>query len=229
MAGFEGFRPAAQHFFRDLAANNNRDWFLANKAVHEAEIRAPLAALLQALSFAFATQDVPLTADPKRSMFRINRDVRFSHDKSPYKTNAGAVMSRDGTKTSRGLIYIQPVSAEGAFMAMGFYQSEPADLAALRQAMVAAPKDWTKLEARLAKAGLALGREEALQRLPKGFEAMAGSPVAEALKLRNLIVRRPLTPAQVQRTELVEEVVAFAISGLPLLRFGWEAFANAEA
>jgi len=138
-------------------------------------------------------------------------------------------MSRDGTKTSRGLIYIQPVSAEGAFMAMGFYQSEPADLAALRQAMVAAPKDWTKLEARLAKAGLALGREEALQRLPKGFEAMAGSPVAEALKLRNLIVRRPLTPAQVQRTELVEEVVAFAISGLPLLRFGWEAFANAKA
>jgi uncharacterized protein (TIGR02453 family) len=229
MAGFEGFRPAAQHFFRDLAANNNRDWFLAHKAEYEAEVRAPLAALVQALSFAFATLDVPLTGDPKRSIFRINRDVRFSHDKSPYKTNAGAVLSRDGTKTGRGLLYLQPVSAEGAFVALGFYHSEPADLAALRQAMIAAPKGWAKLEASLAKAGLELSREEALQRLPKGYEAAAGSPVAEALKLRNLVVQRPLTPEQVQSAGLVEEVVAFAQAGLPLLRFGWQAFAEARA
>lgn len=226
MDGFEGFRSAAWGFFKGLAANNDRDWFLAHKAEYEAEVRAPLVALLRTLSLAFATRDVPLTADPRRSIFRIHRDVRFAADKSPYKTNAGAILSRDGGKTGRGLLYIQPVSATGAFLALGFYGPEPADLAALRQGIVAAPKAWLALEARLAAAGLPLSREDALQRLPKGFEE---SPVSEALKLRNLIIRRPLTREQVSGPGLVEEVLAFAEQGLPLLNFGWNALARAKA
>lgn len=226
---FQGFRPAAQGFFEELAANNNREWFLAHKAIHEAEVKAPLGALIQALSLAFAARDVPLMGDPRRSIFRINRDVRFAADKSPYKTNAGAVLSRDGTKTGRGLLYVQPAGANGAFLALGFYHPEPPDLAALRQAIAAAPKAWAKVEAALGKAGLEFGREDSLQRLPKGFEAMAGSPVEEALKQRNLVIRRPLRPEQVQRPELVEDVLAFALEGLPLLRFGWEAFQKARA
>lgn len=229
MDGFQGFRPAAQAFFHELAANNDRDWFLAHKAVHQAEVLAPFTALIQSLSLAFAARDIPLTGDPKRSIFRIHRDVRFAADKSPYKTNAGAVLSRDGGKTGRGLLYVQPAGVTRPFLALGFYGPEPPDLAALRQEIAAAPKTWAKVDAALGKSGLVLGQEDALQRLPKGFEAMADSPVAGVLKLRNLVVRRPLTAEQVQRPELVEDVLNFATAGMPLLRFGWDAFAKAKA
>jgi uncharacterized protein (TIGR02453 family) len=79
-APFNGFGPGALPFFHDLGANQTRDWFLANKAVYEGQVRAPLAALVEALAFAFAAHDIPLTGDPKRALFRIHRDVRFSKD-----------------------------------------------------------------------------------------------------------------------------------------------------
>ena len=104
---FEGFRPAALTFLKDLAANQNRDWFQANKSAYETELRAPMGALVDALAFAFEVHDIALTGDAKRSLFRIHRDVRFAKDKNPYKTNVSAVLSRDGTRHGTGILYIQ--------------------------------------------------------------------------------------------------------------------------
>ena len=80
---FHGFGPEGFAFLRELAAEQNRDWFLANKSVYERALLSPMAALLAELSAAFAEHDIPLRADPKRSVFRIHRDVRFSKDKRP--------------------------------------------------------------------------------------------------------------------------------------------------
>src|SRR3954462_12048683 len=85
---FSGFRPAAFTFLRSLKKNNDREWFERNRATYEAEVRAPLAALVEEVDVRLATVAPEIVGDPKRSLFRIHRDVRFSSDKSPYKTNA---------------------------------------------------------------------------------------------------------------------------------------------
>jgi uncharacterized protein (TIGR02453 family) len=224
---FTGFGPGALPFFEALAANQNREWFQANKDNYENQVRAPMAALVEALSFAFAAHDIPLTGDPKRALFRIHRDVRFSKDKSPYKTNAGAVITRDGAKGSPGLLYVQ-VGGTGSFTGIGFYGLEPKDLATLRHAIADAPDRWLAIRSALNEEGLDFSMGYALARLPKGFEGHAGSPVEGDLKLRNLIVSRPIPADRLQDPGLIDDIVAFASAGLPLLRFGWSALDRAR-
>ena len=222
-SGFQGFTPGLWAFFQALAANNDRDWFQAHNAAYEAEVRQPFGALVEALAFAFATQDIPLRGDAKRSLFRIYRDVRFSKDKSPYKTNAGAVLSRDGTTKGKGILYVQVAGENGAFLAMGFYHPEPADLAAIRRAIAARPERWLQTEAALCEGGLELVWGDPLTRLPKGFEDFAGSPVEDVLKQRNIIISRPIAEKRLYGRGLIDDVVSFATSGLPILDFGWKA------
>ena len=221
MSGFAGFTPEATDFLKALAANNNREWFLANKAVHERAVKAPLGALVESLALGFAAHDVPLMGSAKTSLFRINRDVRFSNDKSPYKVNAGAVMSRDGMRRARGLLYFH-IGPEGGLVATGFYAPEPADLALLRLAITRRPKEWLKILADLKKAGLELSREETLARPAKGFET-ADPALAESLKLKGFTIRREIPTARLHSPALQDEIFAFAQTGLPLLQFGWRA------
>jgi uncharacterized protein (TIGR02453 family) len=229
MPPFTGFPRGALPFLESLAQNNNRDWFTANRATYDSQIAAPMAALISALAFTFATEGIPLTGDPKRSMFRVNRDVRFSKDKSPYKTNASCVLSRDGSKQGIGILYIQIGGADGAFMAQGFYGPEPDHLHALRQAIAAKPKLWEQTLQSLLSHKLALSQEDKLVRIPKGFEAHADAPFADALRLKSFVIRRPITPARIHTTKLIDDIVTFAKQGAPLLSFGRTAIDQARA
>jgi len=219
---FPGFRPAALQFFRDLAATPTRDWFQAHKDAFECEVKGPMGALIADLAAALRAQGVPLTGDPKLSQFRLNRDVRFSKDKTPYKTHCGATMTRDGSKMSQGLLYLH-VDPKGSFLAAGFYQPEPPALQKLRAAIADAPEEFAATRARLARHKLVLAAEDALKRLPRGFEDMAGSAVADALRLRSLVVSRPIAEASLGDPKLVGEVAKFAKAAMPLLNFGWRA------
>ena len=154
---FSGFGPQAVPFFKALAFHQTKDWFEANRAIYEGEIKGPLGDLVEELAARFAKAKTPLKGDRKASLFRINRDVRFAKDKSPYKTNAGAVLSRTGAKNDPGMLYVH-VAADGCFAAAGFYQPEPEALARLRAAIVRAPKAWKTMVAKLADGGLALDR-----------------------------------------------------------------------
>ncbi len=224
VSAFQGFAPALFDFYDGLAAHQERAWFEAHRADYERQVRAPLAAFVDSLALAFAARDIPLTGDPKRSLFRIHRDVRFSKDKRPYKTNASAILSRDGSKTTNGVFYFHIGGPEReVFMAQGFYAPEPQHLATLRRAIAAKPDAWRVLEEGLAAAGLSLSRDGALSRLPKGFEAHAGAPVAEVLKLRSLVVSRSLDVERIYSPALIDDAVAFARAGLSLLEFGWRA------
>ena len=224
-AGFTGFGPGLPAFFRGLAENQNRNWFLEHKPLYEAQIREPLARLVGSLTFAFLAHDLPLRGDPKTSMFRINRDVRFSKDKRPYKTNASAVWTRDGTKHTQGLFYFQ-VGVEGAMAACGFYGPEPDQQQAIRTAIASRPDHWLDVEATLARHGLPLSREHALSRLPRGFDADATARVAHAIKCTSWVVGRPIDIDEAMRPELVDRLAAIALSAMPLLSFGWNALAT---
>src|SRR6266513_4097882 len=82
------FTPASLAFLRGLACHNNKPWFEAHRESYENDVRAPMRALIEGLEVRLARLAPEITGDPKRSMFRINRDIRFSKDKSPYKTHA---------------------------------------------------------------------------------------------------------------------------------------------
>lgn len=103
---FPGFAAADLAFLTGLAAHNDRDWFIANRAPYDEGLKPTLAALIVALNAAFEALDLPLAGDPKKSVFRLHRDVRFSKDKRPYKTHVSATLTRDGQKMSPGMLYV---------------------------------------------------------------------------------------------------------------------------
>lgn len=221
---FAGFPPNALSFFADLAENMSKEWMQANKPRYETEVLGPFGALVEALSEELMKRNIPLRGSAKSSIFRINRDVRFSRDKSPYKTNAGAAMTRDGVKHGAGVLYIH-LDPQGCFTACGFYSPEPEQLSALREAIRDDPEAFAEVAAALQKAKLPLSEEETLKRLPRGFEDCAGTPVEAAVKLKSLIVRRPLPPSALGDRKLVDRIADFAVASRPLLDFGWKALA----
>jgi uncharacterized protein (TIGR02453 family) len=218
---FRGFPPAATRFFKELALNQNREWFSEHKAAHEQFVKAPLGALLQTVTARLASTPLPLVGDPKRSVFRINRDVRFSADKSPYKTNAGGIWSRDGSKTSPGLVYFQFGAAE-IFAAAGFYMPMPEDLHLLRAGMAWDPRGWAAVRKGLDKQGLTLTTEGALVRVPKGFES-APALLHDDLRLKSWAVSRTIPLRTARGPDLVELIAGLALSCADLLEFGWSA------
>jgi len=120
VTGFEGIPLGAVDFFAELELNNDRGWWTTHAAAHAALVRAPLVALGEELSGEFGT--------PK--LFRPYRDVRFSADKSPYKTHQGVVV-----ETGPGMGWYAQVSARGLMTAGGWYAGTPAQLAAYRAAV----------------------------------------------------------------------------------------------
>jgi len=219
---FQGFGAQAQAFFKGLAFHQTRDWFEANRAIYERDVKMPLGDLVEELSAGFAKSGPPLRADRKASLFRLNRDVRFSKDKSLYKTHQGAVLTRSGAKNDQGLLYIH-IAADECFAAAGFHMPEPDQLLRLRRAIMRAPKEWTRLVAALKKRSLDLRNEGALQRLPRGFEAVADPAIAEAVKRKGFIALRPIDPARLSSPDLVKDLRVFARDASPLLEWGWAA------
>ena len=110
--GFAGFRSAAFAFLNELRDNNDPAWFKPRKVVYEAEVLAPFRDLIVAVGAALGEAGLPLVGDPRRGIFRIYRDVRFSPDKRLYKTHAGAVLTRSGSKRDPGLLYLHVAPGE---------------------------------------------------------------------------------------------------------------------
>ena len=240
---FSGFAPADLAFLTGLAANNDRDWFTDNRAAYDDGLKPTLAALIGTLSAALAARNLPLSGDPKASQFRLHRDTRFSKDKRPYKTHVSATLTRanpDGshTRMAPGMVYvhIEPATREidpnalhdtphghGPFTATGFYLDERSDIDAIRTAIAADPAAWLKVEAALSTAGLRLDPGDPVKRMPKGFEAHAGSAVEEALKRTRWVVSRSLTDSEITSSGLPDVIADFVVQARPLLDFGWRA------
>lgn len=221
--GFAGIRPAAFVFLRGLASNQNKAWFEENKAVYEREIKHPLGDLATAAAERFAADGIPLTGNPKQSLFRISRDIRFSRDKSPYKTSTGIVWFRPGSgKDGAGVLYFHLADA-GCFMAAAFYHPGKDTLDALREGIRTRPEPFLAMNHALGRAKLALDQEVGMTRMPRGYEDFADSPLAPFLKLRDFVVSRPLTKRQIADADLTVTLAQFAQDALPLLEFGWRA------
>ena len=215
--------PASFAFLRGLAANNEKPWFEAHRADYERHVKLPMAALVPGVSAALAKAGLPLEGEAKRSTFRIHRDVRFSNDKSPYKSSVGAVWYRQGSgKDGAGVLYFH-LGARGCFVAAAFYTPASEILDAIRERIRVHPDRWLAMVDTLRAGGGTLETGDSLTRMPKGFEDLKGSPVADGLRLKSFIVRHGLDDAVVAGPGLVPAIIQVARLALPLLEFGWAA------
>jgi len=221
-AGFAGFRPAAFAFFRELQDNNDPAWFKPRKALYEAEVLAPFRELIAAVGERLAQAGLPLAGDPRRGIFRIYRDVRFSPDKRLYKTHAGAVLTRSGGRRDPGVLYIHVAPGE-SMVAAGFWHPEPVLLARLRRAVLSESDDFLAIVDGLAKADCPLTSDDKLSRPPRGFEAAKGTAVAEYVGWKSFTAHRMLSDTAMQSSALVDRIADFAHTVLPLLEWGWAA------
>ena len=132
-------------FFKELVPNNNRDWFHANKKRFEQEVKAPFEALTAEVIKGMQKVDPEITVTPKECVFRIYRDVRFSKDKSPYKTFVSAVVGRGGRKdhTYPG-VYFQ-IDGDSVSIAGGSWNPDKNRLYRIRQKTAEDPKGFRKI------------------------------------------------------------------------------------
>ncbi len=219
---FPGFRTEGLDFLRELKRHNERDWFNPRKAVYDDELLWPMRCLIADVARRAPLHGLPLTGDPKRSVFRIYRDTRFSQCKLPYKTHVGAVLSRSGGRKDPGSVYLH-VEPGASFIAGGYWWSETALVRRWRDRMVADPGDFLDIVEQMDAAGHPVSVPTSLKRMPRGFEAEPDSELARWLKAKSLIVRRDVADSELGDPSFADAVVETARSFLPLLAFGWEA------
>ena len=224
MSDFNGFSPKAFQFLEELTDNQTRVWFSEHRSEYEEFVREPMKHFTDALSESLANQDVPLWGDPKKSLFRINRDARFSKAKHPYNMHASGLFTRTGDKHSPGVLYFR-LDPLGSRCAAGYLQPEAHNLKKLRQGILDNPKAWLALEKSLKKKGYELDYSNTLARIPRGFNDVP-KEVEGAIKLKGWIIRKQLPGSMICSKELIKEVTGFAKDMLPLLSFGWHALAQ---
>jgi uncharacterized protein (TIGR02453 family) len=227
------FTPALFKFLRDLARNNNREWFTANKTRYEAELKEPCLRFIAEL-------DAPLkksvsehfVASPKAvggSLFRIYRDTRFSGDKSPYKLHAGMTFFHEATKAvARGsdgsnaspgrldapLFYLHLQPGE-CFIGGGVWHGQPETVKRIRNYMLNNPASWKK-----ATRGAAFGKlfsleGEALSRPPLGFDP--AHELIDDLKRKDFICSARLSDEQVCAADFQKTVLKHFASAAPMI------------
>ena len=214
-SGFTGFRPEALTFLVELGLNNDRSWFQPRKAAYEALLKRPLERLCSALDAEFRARGVPLAADPARSPFRIYRDVRFSKDKSPYKTNVGASFpwSGDGGGVG-GYFHLEPGAV---FIGGGMWHPSTARLAAWRDTVVQERAGvHAVLDAPSFRASFGAVGGDHLKRAPTGYAS--DDPDLELLKLKDVVFSRPLTDADIGAADLPATIADALEPAVPLLR-----------
>lgn len=139
------FSPAFFKFFDELKNNNNKEWFDKNKSRYENDVKAPFKKLVEDVSRKLA-KDIPnINTDASKAIFRINRDVRFSKDKSPYKLSVAAVLSPGGKKEENYPGFYMHFGADEIMIGGGKYFCTKEDIAKIRQEIYYNNKEFSKL------------------------------------------------------------------------------------
>jgi uncharacterized protein (TIGR02453 family) len=220
---FTGFRPAAFQFLRGLKRNNRREWFEARREVYENELRTPLREMLDELDVRLATLAPELTVDPKRSVFRIHRDIRFSNDKSPYKTNVGfwvnhRALGRSAATVVHGgaglYFHLEP---RASMIAAGIWMPPPIALLRIRGALVEDRAGFEGTLRRLRPRFGTLSEEAVLQRVPRGY--LPSDPAAKWLRYKSFTVSCPLVAPDLHRADLPDRLARAYAVVIPFVRW----------
>jgi uncharacterized protein (TIGR02453 family) len=215
---FSGFPPETLKFLRQLKRNNNREWFLAHKDIYDLKVKAPMTELVLALGQALQNSAPELVMDPKRSIYRIYRDIRFSADKRPYKTHVASIFFPRGIPKSTGACLYFHIEPAEVVIAGGVYMPDPAALRALRHHIA---DNWDDLlvitNQRSFRKMLGNLQGERLVRPPSGFPP--DHPAIDVLRQKQLYVSQTEAAELAEGPKLLPRLVALFSAMLPLVRF----------
>ncbi|MFZ6774083.1 DUF2461 domain-containing protein [Undibacterium sp. SXout7W] len=210
-------------YLSELADNNNRAWFVMNKPRYDILRNEFLQLVTELIAGISKFDPVIIGCEPKKALFRINRDVRFAHDKSPYKTTFSASILPSGRKKPSeggGPAYYFQLDGNGRlFFACGEYMPPSDRLRAIRERIVADPDGFGKMlkDKKLKQIFGTLQEEGKLVRPPKGFDPSL--PHMEQIKLKNFMVWTECSMTDMDTSELISTLLTGYKSAFPLVKW----------
>jgi uncharacterized protein (TIGR02453 family) len=214
-------QPSTIRFLKDLKKNNNKEWFDKNRKAYEAA-KEDFSLLIQNVIDEFGKKDPDIIhLKAKDCTFRINRDIRFSKDKSPYKTNMGASINKGGKKIMSAGYYFH-LEPGGSFVGGGLYMPMPEDLKKVRQEIDYCFDEFQKIlgnkKFKTVYGGdLDHSEELSLSRPPKGYDI--SNPAVEYLKLKSFIAMTNISDAELTDKNLKKKIIDAFEALQPMIKF----------
>jgi uncharacterized protein (TIGR02453 family) len=217
-------------FLKDLKKNNNKPWFDKNRSVYE-NAKADFAGFIQAVIHHHGKKDTSIkNIIAKDCLFRINRDIRFSKDKTPYKSNFGASINKGGRKGENSAGYYFHLEPGDSFTGGGIWMPMPDDLKKVRQEIDYNFTDFKKIigskKFKTVYGDLSKSKEYTLSRVPKGYEP--DNPAAEYLKMKSYVAMIKVNDTDLSSKDLVKKTVAAFEALQPVIEFVNEALRAPE-
>jgi uncharacterized protein (TIGR02453 family) len=217
---FDGFPKSCFTFLKELALNNDREWFATSKQRYESDVLEPTLAFIAALQPAMRKISPYIMVLPKRmggSMMRIYRDTRFSKNKAPYKTHVGIHFRHELGGDIHAPGYYLHIEPGNCFLGAGIWMPCTEPLTMIRESIVDDTRYWTKarddkkFKARFKMEG------ESLKTVPRGFEA--DHPMIEDLRRKSFIGLAPISEKELATPECLEIVASTYRDAKPLMKF----------
>jgi len=212
--------PELFQFLRQLKENNNRDWFQANKHRYEKQVREPLLRFITDFGLRLAEISRHYVADARAnggSLFRINRDIRFSTDKSPYKTSAGIQFRHESGKDVHAPGFYLHLEPGSVFAGIGIWHPENRTLNKIRDAIVSSPEQWQKIVSNETFVTTFQLEGDSLQRPPKGYDPE--HPFIEDLKRKDFIASVEYSEAESCQPHFIDQFAGICRAGAPFMEF----------
>lgn len=218
---FTGLPADYFKFFKELSANNNREWFEDNKPRFRQSIQGPLVAFVEAMAPRLAKVSKHFVADPRLnggSIFRIYKDVRFSKDKTPYKTNGGVHFRHVLGKDAHAPGFYVHIAPGEVFYGGGIWMPPSPALLKIREAIRDDGRGWRKAvdEASFRKRFGSV-RGDTLTRPPRGFDA--GDPNIDDIKRKSFFAMENGKDKQTRAASFADDVAATMTEASPFMRF----------
>lgn len=226
MEDFTQFSPKALTFLRSLARNNRREWFQEHKGEYEEYLRHPMSLFIEEMDVRLADIAPEIIGSTKKSAFRIYRDVRFSKDKSPYKTHAACwFYHRDGGSgvgseaTHGGAGFYFQLSPRGCFCGAGIWMPPRPTLHRIRVAMVEDQSGWERivLDRSFRRRFGDLDETGMLKRLPRGYAP--DHPAGRWLRYTSLFVNRDVSMEDATSRRLPQVLAGHFQAATPMVRW----------
>jgi uncharacterized protein (TIGR02453 family) len=210
------FRPEALTFLRNLARNNDREWFAPRKPIFEAELKEPMLAVIRKVTDAMMDFAPAFVRPAEKCLFRIYRDTRFSANKLPYKTHVAAWWSHQGLEKTSGAGYYFHVSAKEVIIAAGAYMPEKDQLAAIRHWLLDHHAEFRKLLQKPAvRKTFSEFEGNALTRPPKGFPS--DHPGMDLIRCRQWGLAATLPAAAALKPNLAATLIRYFKIAAPVV------------
>ena len=220
MPRYAGFEPATIAFLEQLAANNNRDWFKANKTRYEEQVLDVALRFIQSMQDPLAGIAPHFTAVPNRvggSLMRVYRDTRFSKNKTPYKTNIGIQFRHEQARDVHAPGFYVHVEPEETFVGVGMWRPDSDPLRAIRERISVRPAEWRRVlaDSRFRRNFNLAG--ESLVRPPRGFDP--DHECIEDIKRKSFIAIREMPVADCLSPRFQQKVETSFKAGIPFMKF----------